>query len=107
MNREIVEVKYTLKPCPFCNSIDVKRIKTSYEPVSTYQVHCSKCGARGPVQFGYKDAVGFFWNKRETGNFKFNMKGIVMYDGIEGLECSKLSFWGKLKHSIKKWFYRG
>lgn len=63
-----------LKPCPFCgrHSTIFTSKRVSKSGMSLYSVRCYRCGAEGPMVYGYEgdslaiEAAASFWNGRAS-----------------------------------------
>lgn len=64
-----------LKPCPFCGrrSTTFRRELMSATGLTAYAVRCYRCGAEGPMVYGYgedslltMEAAAIFWNGRAS-----------------------------------------
>lgn len=62
-----------LKPCPFCGrrGTTFRRERMSATGMTAYAVRCYRCGAEGPMVYGYgedslltMEAAASFWNGR-------------------------------------------
>lgn len=65
-----------LKPCPFCGrqSTTIRSKRVSNSGTTLYAVRCYRCGAEGPMVYGYEasrvamEAAAIFWNGRAESN---------------------------------------
>lgn len=54
----------SLKPCPFCWSVDLMVRAREFDPSYTrYRVSCGQCGTQGPIAIGLAEAITA-WNTR-------------------------------------------
>jgi len=61
-----------LRPCPFCGrqGTTIRSERVSSSGVTLYAARCYRCGAEGPMAYGYEDsraameAAASFWNGR-------------------------------------------
>ena len=66
--------KIEMKPCPFCGrrGTAIRSERVSNSGVTLYAVRCYRCGAEGPMTYGYgdsqlaKETAAAFWNVEYT-----------------------------------------
>lgn len=56
----------TLKPCPFCLSLNLLDLQVADDPHSRWQVVCEDCSAQGP-DADTKEKAAELWNRRPSG----------------------------------------
>lgn len=62
-----------LKACPFCgqHSTTLRRERVSDKGISLYAIRCYRCGAEGPMVYGYEgdqlamETAASFWNGKD------------------------------------------
>lgn len=68
--------KIEMKPCPFCGrqGTAIRSERVSNSGMTLYAVRCYRCGAEGPMTYGYgdsqlaKETAASFWNGRAEPN---------------------------------------